>query len=97
MSQSEGLESLSMSLVWPSMLEAKVSSVEIMYECLEDMMKLPKVVILNIPSSNMSVAFLDSGIENQKGGCIKQNWIISLNTVFHKWYLYCLQVAPCLL
>ena len=43
MSQSEGLESLSMSLVCPSVLEAKESSVEIMYEHLEDMMRLPRV------------------------------------------------------
>ena len=48
------------------------------------------------PSSNMSVAFLYLSIENQKGGYIKLNWINSLNTVFHEWHLYCLQVAPCL-
>jgi len=47
-SQSEGLVSLSMSLVWLSMLEVEESSVEIMYESLEDMMRLPRVVILNI-------------------------------------------------
>ena len=47
-SWSEGAESLSMSLVWPSVLEAKESSVEIMYESLEDMMRLPIVVILSI-------------------------------------------------
>jgi len=35
----------------------------------------------------MSVAFLDSSVENQKGGYIKLNWIISLNTIFHKWHL----------
>jgi len=34
----------------------------------------------------MSVAFLDLSIENQKGGCIKPNPIISLNTNFHKWH-----------
>ena len=45
----------------------------------------------------MSIAFLDSSIENQKGGYIKLNQIISLNTIFHKWHLYCLPVAPCLL
>ena len=48
MSQLEGLESLSMSLAWPSVLEAKESSVEIVYEHLEDMMRLPRVMILNI-------------------------------------------------
>jgi len=39
---------------------------------------------LEFPSSNMSVAFLDSSIENRKGGYIN---------FFHKWYLYCLEVA----
>ena len=48
MSWSEGLESLSMSLTWPFVLEAVESSVEIMYESLEDMMRLPRIVILNI-------------------------------------------------
>jgi len=48
MSLSEGLESLSMSLMWPSMLQAKESSVEIMYKSLEDMSKLPEIVIFNI-------------------------------------------------
>ena len=41
MSQLEGLESLSMSLMWPSVLQAKESSVEIIYEGSEDVMKLP--------------------------------------------------------
>ena len=35
----------------------------------------------------MSIAFSDSSIDNQKGGCINQNGIISLNTVFHEWHL----------
>jgi len=35
-------------LSMPSMLEANESSVEIMYEHLEDMMRLPRVMILNI-------------------------------------------------
>ena len=48
MSQSEGLESLSMSLTWPSILQAMESSVEIVYENLEDVMKLPEIVIFNI-------------------------------------------------
>jgi len=52
----EGSESLFMSLV-SSMLEAKESSVEIMYEHLEDMMRLPRVMILNISQPVMSVAF----------------------------------------
>jgi len=37
-----------MSLACPSMLEAVESSVEIMYECVEDMMRLLRVMILNI-------------------------------------------------
>ena len=40
----------------------------------------------------MSIAFLDSSIENQKGGCIKLNWIISLNTIFHEWHLVSFRV-----
>ena len=40
LTQSEGLECLSMSLVCPSMLEAKGSSAEIMYEHLEDMIRV---------------------------------------------------------
>ena len=49
LSLSEGLEGLSMSLVCPYMLEAEGSSVENVYECSEDMMRLPRVVILSIP------------------------------------------------
>jgi len=38
-----------MSLVWPSVLETKESSVELVYEKgLEDMMSLSRVMILNI-------------------------------------------------
>ena len=48
MSQSEGLESLSMSLALPSMLQAKESSVEIVCESSEDVTRLPEIVILNI-------------------------------------------------
>ena len=48
MSQLEGLESLSVSLAWPSMLEAEESSVEIMYESSEVMMSLLRVMILNV-------------------------------------------------
>jgi len=55
------------------MLEAEGSSVETMHEHAEDMIRLPRVVILSIPTSNLSIAFLDLSIENQKGGCIKQN------------------------
>jgi len=58
MSQSEGLESLSMSLTWPSILQAMESSVEIMCERSEDVMKLPEIVNFNIfLPVNMSVAF----------------------------------------
>jgi len=52
MSQLEGLESLSMSLMWPSVLQVVDSSVEIMCESSEDVTKLPEIVIFNIfPSS----------------------------------------------
>ena len=93
---SEGLGILSMSLAWPSVLEAKEYSVEIVYECLEDMRRLPRVMILNIslPVVWAYIACLDLSIENQKGGCIKQNQIISLNTISHKWHLYCLSLPP---
>jgi len=96
MSWSEGSESLSMSLVCSFMLEAEGSSVETVYEHSGNMIRFPRVVILSIPSSNMSIAILDLIIENQKGEYIKHNRNISLNTVFHEWHLYCLQVAPCL-
>ena len=40
MSQSEGLESLLMSLKWPSIFQVMESSVEIVCETLEDTMRL---------------------------------------------------------
>ena len=69
----EGLESLSMSFMWPSILQAMESSVEIVYESSEDAMRPSEIIIFNVPSSDMSIAFLDLSIENQKGGCIKPN------------------------
>jgi len=48
MSQSEGVESLSMSLVCPSMLESEEYSIEVVYKHLEDMIRLPRVVIFNV-------------------------------------------------
>ena len=48
MSQLKWLESLSMSLMWPSMLQAEEPIVEIMYKSSEDVMKLPEIVIFNI-------------------------------------------------
>src|SRR5882724_10844495 len=45
-----------------------------------------------IQCGNMSVAFLDSSVENQKEGCIKVNQIISLNTIFHEWHLVSFRV-----
>jgi len=60
--------------MWPSVLQAVESSVEIMYESLKVVIKLPEIVIFNIfLPVNMSVALLDSSVENQKGGCIKPN------------------------
>jgi len=64
------------------MLDSEESSVEIVYESservLEDMMRLPRVNDHEyFPSSNISVAFLDLSIENQKVGYIKPNRIIS--------------------
>jgi len=37
-----------MGLVWPSILEAEELSVEIVNESLEDVMKLPEIVIFNV-------------------------------------------------
>ena len=71
MSLSEGLESLSKSLTCPSILQVVESSVAIMCESSEDMMSPFKINDLKFPSSNLSVAFLDLSIENQKGGYIK--------------------------
>jgi len=48
MSQSEGLESLSTSFTWPSILQAMESSVEIMCENLEDVMRLSEIMIFNV-------------------------------------------------
>ena len=63
-----------MSLMWPSVLQAAEYSVEIVCESLEDVMKLPKIVIFNVfLPVNMSIAFLDSSVENQKRVCIKPN------------------------
>jgi len=48
-----------------SILQAMESSVEIVCESLEDVTKLPEIGIFNVfPSSNMSIAFLYSSIEN---------------------------------
>jgi len=56
-----------MSLTWPSILQAVESSVEIMCEHLEDVTKPSESVIFSVfHSSNMSIAFLDSSVENQK-------------------------------
>jgi len=54
---------------------------------MEDKMRLPDVYDLGVTSSSMSVAYLDLSVENQEGGYIKQNQIISLNTILHKWHL----------
>src|SRR5882724_10227096 len=85
-----------MSLAWASILQAVEYSVEIVCESWEDVMKLPEIVIFNIfLPVNMSVAFLDSSIESQKGGCIKLNqtiWSISLNTNFYEWHLVLFRV-----
>ena len=56
MSLSEGLESLLMSLMCPSVLQVVESSVKIMYESMEDTMSPSEIMILKFPSSNMSIA-----------------------------------------
>ena len=66
MRQLEGSESLSMSLVCSCMLEVERYRMKTMCGHLEDMMRLPRVNDLEFPTSGMSVACLDSSIENQK-------------------------------
>ena len=69
------------------------SSLEIMYESLEDVTKLSEIVIFHIfLPVNKRVAFLDSSVENQKGGYIKLKGNISLNTFFHEWHLVSFRV-----
>jgi len=48
MSRSEGLESLLMSLAWPSILQVMESSVEIVCESLEDMMRMSEIMTFNV-------------------------------------------------
>ena len=47
-SQSEGLEGLSMSLMWPSILQVVESSVEIVCVSLEDTMRPSEIMIFNV-------------------------------------------------
>src|SRR5882724_9721889 len=81
-SLSEGSESLSTSLTCPSILQVVESSVKIMCESSEDMTSPSEIMILKFPSSNMSIAFLDLSVENQKGGYIKPNRIKLLKYSF---------------
>ena len=71
-----------MSLTCPSVFQVVESSVEIVCESTEDKMSPSEVMILKFPSSNMSIAFLDLSIENQKGGYIKPNRIKLLKYSF---------------
>src|SRR5882724_8319337 len=85
MSLSKGSESLSKSLTCPSMLQVVKSSVTIVCESLEDMASplFFKIrCLFKFPSSNMSIAFLDSSIENQKRGYIKPDQIKLLKYTF---------------
>ena len=60
-----------MRLMWPSILQAMESSVEIVCEDSKDVTKLSEIVIFDIfLPVNMSITFLDSSVENQKGGYI---------------------------
>ena len=62
MSRSEGLENLSMSLTWPSILQAVESSVEIMCESSEDMMRPFEIIIFNVSFHMLQSIFLASSI-----------------------------------
>src|SRR5882724_9875940 len=70
MSLSEGSESLSTSLTCSFVSQVVESSMKIMCESSEDTTSSSKINELVFPSSNMSVAYLDSSVENQKGGYI---------------------------
>jgi len=41
---------------------------EVICECSEDVTRTSEIMVFNVPSSNMSIAFLDSSVENLKGG-----------------------------
>src|SRR5882724_10043461 len=97
MSQSEGLESLLMSFTWPSILQAVESSVEIMCDSLEDVTRPSEIVIFNVSFHYMSVAFFRFEHIEPEGDTLNLTKSNSLNTNFHEWHLFCLQVAPCLL
>jgi len=64
-----------------SILKVVESSVKIMCESSEDMTSPSEIMILKFPSSNMSIAFLDSSIENQKEDTLNLIELSSLNTV----------------
>ena len=66
-----------MNFICSCMLEAEGSRMGAVYGHSEDMMRLPRVNDIEFPSRNMSVACLDSSIENQKGGYIKPSQIMS--------------------
>jgi len=55
-----------MSFMCSYMLEVEGSMMRTMGGCLEDMIRLPRVNDLEFPSSSMSVACVDSSLENQK-------------------------------
>src|SRR5882724_3969523 len=85
-----------MSLMWSSILPAVESSVEIVCECLEDVTKPPEIVIPQcFPSSNMSIAFLDSSVENQKDTLnLTESTQISMSgaSIVSKWNLVSFRV-----
>jgi len=63
-----------------SILQAMESSVEIMYESSEDATKIPEIVIFNIfLPVNMSIAVLDSSIENPKAPLLS----LLFHCIFH--------------
>ena len=68
MDKSEGIKSLSMSLTWPSILQAMESSVEIVCESSEDVTKLSEIVIFDIfLPVNMSIAFFRFELREPEG------------------------------
>src|SRR5882724_4406187 len=93
MSESEGLESLSMSLMWPSILQAMESSVEIICERLEDVMKLPEIVNFDIfPSSKYECRPFIFKQRTRREDTLNLTESNSLNTIFHEWHLVSFRV-----
>jgi len=76
---------------WGGCCEDQLNKLSICFQegTLGDKMRLSNVVDLEFLPVVwvLLILFYISSVENQKGGCIKLNWTISLNTIFHEWHL----------